>query len=404
MQTPSLQQRPSVEKPKIGASQGLKKILRQCITSAYEFWKMPGRFRLPLFLFALAGALSSAAVLHEQVSFDTKTEEKPNGDVREVIVAKHQLRPGDVLTTENLAIGRVPVGFLDDGMLSPDKFPDLDGSVMTESLSSGQALLKSHLAQTAMRHPTLGLRRIQLVVEDRYAFKKLPLPGDFVDFFWQLPANHQINPSGQEVGSYLVEDVRLVSIRRADAGDHQNASRRSKGTWIHIEVEVLPEPALRLLRASTAGTLQMVLRNPDDRSIGAPPLKNQEPAPISRSRSGHAKGIDRDASANEFKAAKTRGSDPQGVTATLPEKAATRVEVIRGGQRTFEPMPYMHSGAGQSQQNSPSPANAGRSNAQDRSVSNAHLQASGAPQDSSSTTSTIQIQGIPSMSQRLVIE
>ncbi|NDE94323.1 MAG: Flp pilus assembly protein CpaB [Betaproteobacteria bacterium] len=236
-----------------------------------EFWNTPGRFRWPLFLIATLGAIASVGMLHTSLKVDSVAATESVAKQREVIVAKQSLSPGDVLTRENLAVGRVPEDFFEASMLSPDRFPDVDGLVMTQTLAPGQALLASHFAKSERRHPSLGLRRIQLVLEDRYAFKQLPLPGDFVDFFWQMAHNQSLNPQAADAGSYLVEDVKLLSIKRATEPGTQNHSRRlEKGSWVHVEVEVLPEAALRLLKASAQGALQMVLRNPDDRSLGAP--------------------------------------------------------------------------------------------------------------------------------------
>lgn len=304
------------------------------------FWRTPGRFRLPLFLFSLAGAAVSAAFLSDIMSISSITKTQAIAPHREVIVAKSSLRPGDVLTKENLAVGRVPVEFFETAMLAPDRFSDVDGSVMTQPLSPGQALLSSHLAKNERRHPSLGLRRIQLVVEDRYGFKQLPLPGDFVDFFWQFPQGQSAGNANDQASSYLVEDVRLLSIKRANDTDNQNASRRAKGPWIHIEVEVLPEAALRLLRASSIGTLQMVLRNPDDRSLGPPqPKPNPVPSDNAFNHGGTHRGQPKSANS---KLHNLEDPKPNAVALTKgppPIKAPAGVEVIRGGQRILEPTP-----------------------------------------------------------------
>ncbi|MBM3339895.1 MAG: Flp pilus assembly protein CpaB [Betaproteobacteria bacterium] len=298
-----------------------------------EFWNTPGRFRWPLFLIALLGAFASVAMLRSSFNLDVAPQSDVSTKQREVIVAKQSLSPGDVLTRENLAVGRVPEDYFEASMLSPDRFPDVDGLVMTQTLAPGQALSTNHVVKTERRHPSLGLRRIQLVLEDRYGFKQLPLPGDFVDFYWQISHGQQLGLHSTDIGSYLVEDVRLVSIKRAADPGPQSLSRRSEKTsWIHIEVEVLPEPALRLLKASALGALQMVLRNPDDRSSGPtvnkPESQRRDPAPAKLMMpSGQRVAPPAEvAQKNQVVSEKSKDSPSLG----------NRVEVIRGGQRSIE--------------------------------------------------------------------
>jgi len=301
-----------------------------------EFWNTPGRFRWPLFLIATLGAIASVGMLHTSLKVNSVAATESVAKQREVIVAKQSLSPGDVLTRENLAVGRVPEYFFEASMMSPDRFPDVDGLVMTQTLAPGQALLASHFAKSERRHPSLGLRRIQLVLEDRYAFKQLPLPGDFVDFFWQMAHNQSLNPQAADAGSYLVEDVKLLSIKRATEPGTQNHSRRlEKGSWVHVEVEVLPEAALRLLKASAQGALQMVLRNPDDRSLGAPLPRPEPQKPNPATPRLSVPSVQRPVAATEGGRTSPLDSGKNKDQTGL----ANRVEVIRGGQRSIEQSP-----------------------------------------------------------------
>ncbi|NCW02220.1 MAG: hypothetical protein EBW20_10390, partial [Betaproteobacteria bacterium] len=144
-----------------------------CLRTVLDFWNAPGRFRWPLFALALAGALASAAMLSPHLRIDAEPTLPPPPSQIEVIVAKQSLNPGDVLSKDNLAVGKVQKDFYDEAMLSPDRFSDIDGLVMMQTLAPGQALWTTHLAKPEHRHPSLGLRRIQLVLDDRYGFKQL---------------------------------------------------------------------------------------------------------------------------------------------------------------------------------------------------------------------------------------
>lgn len=333
MQTPfSDYQADALPKPHQKLWQRIRLFTEKLMNSVSDFWNAPGKFRWPLFLIALLGALASVFFLRSSLDLDqtVNIDHKPKG--REVIVAKQSLGPGDVLTRENLAIGKVPDDFFEDSMFVPDRFPDIDGLVMTQTLAPGQALSTAHIRRSERRHPSLGLRRIQLVLADRYGFKQLPLPGDFVDFYWQMTQAHQASTTHPDNGSYLVEDVQLVSIKRSSEPDAQSSTRRSdKGSWIHVEVEVIPEAALRLLKASAHGALQMVLRNPDDRSLGQA-LSTSMPKKNSAS-------TDRAAASSSQRptAEKVQGKASQAEAAKSREHGlGSRVEVIRGGQRTLE--------------------------------------------------------------------
>jgi Flp pilus assembly protein CpaB len=284
----------------------------------------------------MLGAIASARLLYSSLNVDTVNTSESVAKQREVIVAKQSLSPGDVLTRENLAIGKVPDDFFEASMLSPDRFLDVEGLVMTQTLAPGQALLGNHFAKSERRHPTLGLRRVQLILEDRYGFKQLPLPGDFVDFFWQLTHNQTLNPQATDAGSYLVEDVKLLSIKRAtEPGIQHHPRRPEKGSWVHVEVEVSPEAALRLLKASLQGTLQMVLRNPDDRSLGTPWLRQEPQKPSAANSRSPVSSIQRPAAAPEG----GRASQLDPGKSKEQTGQTNRVEVIRGGQRSIEQSP-----------------------------------------------------------------
>lgn len=312
-------------------------VIPGCLRTVLDFWNAPGRFRWPLFALALAGALASAAMLSPHLRIDAEPTLPPPPSQIEVIVAKQSLNPGDVLSKDNLAVGKVQKDFYDEAMLSPDRFSDIDGLVMMQTLAPGQALWTTHLAKPEHRHPSLGLRRIQLVLDDRYGFKQLPLPGDFVDFYWQASQNQLSSLHPPDLHSYLVEDVRLVSIKRSAEPLTQNSSRRQdRGPWIHIEVEVLPEQALKLLRASAQGALQMVLRNPNDRSLGSPQTKHSSPEKNSI--------YPGPAQSHPLKAAADRAKvrDQPAPVASVQLQSPVRVEVIRGGQRMLEPIQSLH--------------------------------------------------------------
>jgi len=255
--------------------------VREVLAAIRAFWKAPGQFRLPLFLIALGCGVASAYTLVVPYAHNPAASAEPSN--LEVLVAKRNLQPGEVVSRETVAVRSLPRAYAEEAMLSPERIDDVDGSVLKEFLAAGEPLLRSRmeLPTERIRHPSLGMRLVQVVVEDRFGLQHLPAPGDHVDLFWQdqIAAQRGFGPGA--AGLFLLEDVAVKSIRRLKAEPGSALARRNGGAGVvQLEVEVTPEHAMQLVRASAHGVLQMTLRHPADR--GLLPLADKPAYPVER--------------------------------------------------------------------------------------------------------------------------
>jgi pilus assembly protein CpaB len=346
-----------------------KPIFISTIATLRAFWRAPGQFRLPLFLIALGCGIASA------YSLVSPFEERPSPaapqESVEVLVAKRNLQAGEVASRDTLAVRRLPAAYAAEAMLSPERIDEIEGFLLQQHLAAGEPLLRSQIEDTAqrIRHPSLGMRLVQVVVEDRFGLQRLPSPGDHVDLFWQDPPGMHRNSSLGGGGIFLLEDIAVKSIRRLKAEAGSALSRRNSTSGVvQLEVEVIPEHAIQLVRASSNGLLQMTLRHPADRGLlplaGKPeyPVGRYAPAPFRGDRpkpdavatgaiaSSAAQAVPSAAatptpsvvrSAVHAPKPSTPRSEDAGDRVTqaqggLQRSEGSGVEVIRGGQRTMQ--------------------------------------------------------------------
>lgn len=325
-------------------------VIGKVLAAAQAFWRAPGQFRLPLFLIALGSGVASALALVSP--FESREIPPQVQETIEVLVAKRSLAVGEVASRETLAVRKLPTAYAAESMLPPERIDEVDGSVLKQFLAAGEPLLRSQLEEATqrLRHPSLGMRLVQVVVEDRFGLQNLPSPGDHVDLFWQDQPTLHRGP-GNTGGIFLLEDIAVKSIRRlkAEAG---SASGRRNGLSgvVQVEVEVTPEHAIQLVRASSHGLLQMTLRHPADR--GLLPLAMKPELPASRQATAPPKperikpestpptapGSHASATSVAPRPTQPRAELAQGASARDPSQRAegSAVEVIRGGQRSVQ--------------------------------------------------------------------
>jgi len=346
-----------------------KPMFLNSVAAVRAFWRAPGQFRLPLFLIALGCGIASAYSL--VAPFEERPGPMAPQESVEVLVAKRNLNAGEAASRDTLAVRRLPAAYAAEAMLPPERIDEIEGFLLRQHLAAGEPLLRSQIEDTSQRtrHPSLGMRLVQVVVEDRFGLQSLPSPGDHVDLFWQDPPGMHRSSSLAGGGIFLLEDIAVKSIRRLKAEAGSSLSRRNGSSGVvQLEVEVTPDHAIQLVRASSNGLLQMTLRHPADRGLlplaGKPeyPVGRYAPAPLRGDRSkpdaagtgaitlpaaqtvppaaaiptpsaAHSAVHPPKPSTPRSEAAGDRISQVQGG----PQRSeGSGVEVIRGGQRTLQ--------------------------------------------------------------------
>ena len=187
---------------------------------------------------------------------------------RDVIVARRDLAKGDVVTTETMAVRRIPEEYVSGSAVLPEHFDGFEGMRLAAPLRSGEQLMASaivggdNLAFSQRVKP--GIRALTIAVDEVNSISGMLQPGDRIDLLFSArpPAEGDGRAPQPEATVPLFQGLLVLATgRQVRAGVDERGGARSFST---VTVEVEPEHAQRLVVAQRAGRLTAVLRNPDD--------------------------------------------------------------------------------------------------------------------------------------------
>lgn len=210
----------------------------------------------------IAGVVSAVAgggLVHAHIQ---NTEERIlGGDLVPVVVLTKDLPPGTALTADVVTASELPARYVESRHI---EFGDIEKALgMRIGLSgkAGEALLWTDLAGMQREARTLsqlvpqGMRAMPLQV-GRNALGQLVRPGDTVDVLYSKGASHHETQTNTRT---LLQSLLVLSVG-SDLGQHEGGRTRSN----IVTVSVTPAQARLLADHTRGGSLQLVLRNPDD--------------------------------------------------------------------------------------------------------------------------------------------
>lgn len=225
-----------------------------------------------LVLGLLAFAMSAWYLQRRQVAIENELMGQ-QGERRQVVVALTDLKPGVVISSQNMAVGEVPVKHLSTSAVSPEEFKMFDGKVLTSAMGEGEILLNHFVSGIgAERFSDLlaeGERAVTIQVDEVKSNENMLIFGDRVDLLLlteqadendSLKKNKVLNP--------LVENVRVLAV-----GRHALATRDADLTgtqtldglaYSTLTVGVSVDDASRLLLGRDLGTIVVMMRNRAD--------------------------------------------------------------------------------------------------------------------------------------------
>jgi pilus assembly protein CpaB len=225
-----------------------------------------------LVLGLLAFAMSAWYLQRRQVAIENELMGQ-QGERRQVVVAQGDLKPGTVLSSQNMAIGEVPVKHLSGAAVTPEEFKMYDGKVLTSAMSEGEILLNHFVSGLGAERfsdlLTEGERAVTIQVDEVKSNENMLIFGDRVDLLLlteqadendSLKKNKVLNP--------LVENVRVLAV-----GRHALATRDADLTgtqtldglaYSTLTVGVTVDDASRLLLGRDLGTIVVMMRNRAD--------------------------------------------------------------------------------------------------------------------------------------------
>ncbi|WMS87249.1 Flp pilus assembly protein CpaB [Pleionea litopenaei] len=201
--------------------------------------------------------------------------ENEQGEMVPVVVASTDVKPGDVLSGQNMAVAEVPAEFVSGSAVSPQDFGLFEGQVVRHYMTPGEPLLNHYVAGLGIeRFSDLldsGERAVTLEIDNLNSVAGMILPGDFVDIM--LVADDESNsldpnamvrnlkPLLQKVRILAVDALSLVSKEQDFVTFNNGADSLS---YSSVTVGVSFDDAAKLILARDVGDIVFMLRNKED--------------------------------------------------------------------------------------------------------------------------------------------
>jgi pilus assembly protein CpaB len=237
------------------------------------------QFRLPSSWIILLGAVvfgGLAVFAASRYITQTVQREKdrlnPNVETTDVVVAKADLKRGEIVGSDNMAVRKIPKDFVPGTAVDPAGFANVEGARLAVDIRRGEVLIRGTLegADTSTfstRVPT-GVRAITLTVDEVNSLSGLLQPHDRVDLFFTakpLRGSRGAPSGGPDQTRLLMQNVLILATGRQVRPSIADGSQTGIGrAFTNITIEATPTDVQRLILAQKAGSLTAVLRGNTD--------------------------------------------------------------------------------------------------------------------------------------------
>ena len=210
----------------------------------------------------LLAALAARNYLSNQMD---AIEAKARGSQVNLIVAKRELRRGERISSDSVAVRPIPVDYAHSGAVLPNDFERLDGQVLAFPIKAGEMVLWSQLegkkAPTFSARVEAGRRAITVPVDEINSISGLLEPGDTIDLMVT------IERKGKKTTFPLLQRVQVMATGQRSVDDPKSGERRQYST---VTLDTTPGEARNVIIAREAGKLTALLRNPQDKATTSP--------------------------------------------------------------------------------------------------------------------------------------
>ncbi len=206
------------------------------------------------------GALAALAARNYLANQMEAIEARDRGNRINLVVAKHELKRGERLSSENVAVRPIPKDYAQSNAVAPDDFQRLDGRTLNYALKPGEMVLWSMLE--GQKSPSFsaridaGHRAITVSVDEINSISGMVEPGDAIDLFVS------VDRQGRKDVLPLMRSVTVLATGQRAGDDPRSGERRQFTT---VTLDTTPEQAESLLVARDAGRITATLRSPKDR-------------------------------------------------------------------------------------------------------------------------------------------
>jgi pilus assembly protein CpaB len=205
----------------------------------------------------LLAALAARSFLSHQME---AIEARSKGETVDVVVAKRELKKGERLSSENVAVRSVPLQYSHSQAILPDAFDRVEGQVLAYPVNAGEmiiwGLMETKRVPTFSARVAPGHRALTVAVDEINSISGMLEPGDMVDLM------ATIDKKGKKITVPLLQSIPVMATGQRSVDDPKSGERREYST---VTLETSPEQAQNIIVAREAGKLTALLRNPQDK-------------------------------------------------------------------------------------------------------------------------------------------
>lgn len=209
-------------------------------------------------------ALGAHGYLNKKLA---EIDARARGKTVNAVVAKRELRKGEKITSETVAIRPIPVDFAHSQAIHPEHFERIDGQPLAYPVKSGEmilwGLLENKRTSTFSVRVKPGHRAITVPVDEINSISGLLEPGDAIDLM------AAIDQDGKKNIFTLLQNVNVMATGQRAENDPKSGEKRTYST---VTLDASPQEALNIIRARETGKLTALLRNPEDNKPLLKPL------------------------------------------------------------------------------------------------------------------------------------
>ena len=187
-------------------------------------------------------------------------EARTKGTTVKIVVAKKELKRGDKISSDTVAVREIPIDYAHSAAVTPTTFDRVDGQTLAYPLHPGEMLLwglmEGKKVPTFSARVEVGHRAMTVPVDEINSISGLLEPGDLIDLVVT------IDQKGKKLTLPLLQSVQVMATGQRSVDGAQEGERKHYST---VTIDTTPAQAKNVIIARDAGKVTALLRNPDDK-------------------------------------------------------------------------------------------------------------------------------------------
>ena len=215
-------------------------------------------------VFGVALLIGTLAALAARSYLSTRIEAieaRSKSKTVKVIVASMELKRGDKIGSDNVAVREIPVDYAHSSAIGPEAFDRVDGQPVAYPVKPGEMILWGLMENK--RQPAfsarveVGHRAMTVAVDEINSISGLLEPGDMIDLLVS------VDKKGRKLTRPLLQAVQVMATGQRVVDSPREGERRQYST---VTIDITPGQAQQIILARDAGKVTALLRNPEDKN------------------------------------------------------------------------------------------------------------------------------------------